>query len=115
MHTRAATATLNAWAAGPGKKGSPDPEQMIQDVLRALQPAMAAPPYGRAVCDVIVDVVKRIAAIEAARGEIARTDCSALAPAAQPYQDLIDRILYTLAGLSEADWQGLEKRLVNML
>ena len=72
-------------------------------------------PYGRAVCDVIVDLVKRITNIEAARGEIARTDRSALAPAAQPYQDLIDRILYRLAGLADADWRGLEERLKTML
>jgi len=56
-----------------------------------------------------------IAAIEAARGEIARAERWALAPAAQPYQDLIDRILYTLAGLSGPEWRGLEDRLARML
>jgi hypothetical protein len=36
-------------------------------------------------------------------------------PAAQPYQDLIDRLLYRLAGLSEAAAAALEKRLEKML
>ena len=88
---------------------------MIQEVLRTLQPSMVVPPYGQIVRDTIVELVKRIIAIEVARGEIARTDRSALASAAQPYQDLIDRILYTLAGLSEPDWRGLEERLARML
>lgn len=110
-----ALAALDAWAAGPGKKPKADPEPMIQDVLRALQPALSVPPYGQTVRDVIVELVKRIIAIEAARGEIARSERSRLAPAAQPYQDLIDRILYALAGLSEPEWRGLEERLKTML
>jgi hypothetical protein len=70
---------------------------MIQDVLRILQPTMVIPPYGQAVRDTIVELVNRITAIEAARGEIARTERSAL------------------AGLSEPDWRGLEERLTRML
>lgn len=106
---------LNVWSAGAGKKGKADPEKMIQDVLGILAPAMAVPPYGLAVQDCVIELVNRIIAIEAARGEIARTARSALAPAAQPYQDLIDRILYALAGLSEPEWRGLEERLSTML
>jgi len=60
-------------------------------------------------------LVDEITKIEAARGDIARTERSALAPEAQPYQDLIDRILYRLAGLTDAEAQGLEKRLEAML
>lgn len=110
-----ALAVLDDWAAGPGKKGKADPEQMIRDVCRILQPAMAVPPYGQAARDAIVELVKRITAIEAARGEIARTERSHLAPAAQPYQDMIDRILYALAGLTETEWRGMEERLKTML
>jgi hypothetical protein len=46
---------------------------------------------------------------------IAGTERSALAPEAQPYQDLIDRILFRLAGLTDEEVQGLEKRLEGML
>ncbi len=40
---------------------------------------------------------------------------AALAPEAQPLQDLIDRILFGMAGLTEAEAAGLESRLANML
>jgi hypothetical protein len=107
---------LDAWSAGAGRRAAPaDPERMVREALRILQPAMAVPPYGQPVRDAIVELVKRITAIEAARGEIARTDRSHLDPAAQPYQDLIDRILYALAGLSDTEWPGLEDRLAKML
>ena len=109
-------AVLDAWAASPSRTDAPtDLENMIQAVCRILQPAMAVPPYGQAVRDTIVELVRRITTIESARGEIARAARSALAPAAQPYQDVIDRILYHLAGLSEPDWRGLEDRLARML
>ena len=42
-------------------------------------------------------------------------DRGALDPRAQPFQDLIDRILYRLAGLSDAEAAGLESRLGRML
>jgi hypothetical protein len=46
---------------------------------------------------------------------IARTDRSALAPEAQPYLDLIDRILYRMAGLTDTEVQGWEMRLEKVL
>jgi len=64
--------------------------------------------------NVIVEVVNRIAAIEENRGDIARNERSALAVAAQPYQDFIDRLFFAMAGLSEAEASALEKRLARM-
>ncbi len=40
---------------------------------------------------------------------------SALDPAAQPYQDFIDRLLFALAGFTDAEARGLETRLASML
>ena len=54
-------------------------------------------------------------AIEAARGEIARAERSKLAPEAQPLQDLIDRLFYAMAGLSDIEAGRLEARLSQML
>jgi hypothetical protein len=34
---------------------------------------------------------------------------------AQAYQDLIDRLLYAMAGLTEEEARGLEERLARML
>ena len=68
-----------------------------------------------AVRDLIVELVHRITPIEAGRGDIARTDRSHLDPAAQPYQDLIDRLFYAMAGLTDDEAKGLEDRLARML
>ena len=81
----------------------------------ALQAGCAEPPFSPAVRDAIVDLVNRIIAIEGARGEIPRAARSALAPAAQPLQDFIDRLMYAMAGLSPAEAKGLEDRLMTML
>ncbi len=53
--------------------------------------------------------------IESERGEIRRVARSALDPAAQPYQDLIDRLLYAMAGLTNDEAAMLEERLAVML
>jgi len=43
-----------------------------------------------------------ISAIETERGDIARSERSALAPEAQPYQDFIERLFYVSDGNAEA-------------
>jgi hypothetical protein len=52
---------------------------------------------------------------EADRGDIARTQRSALATAAQPYQDLIDQLFFGMAGLSAEEIKALEERYAKML
>jgi hypothetical protein len=84
-------------------------------VLSALTPAFASAPFSRAVRDIIIQAVGKITDIELSRGEIARSDRSHLAPAAQPYQDLIDQLLYRMAGLAPDEITGLEQRLAHML
>jgi Putative DNA-binding domain len=44
---------------------------------------------------------------ESARGEIARADRFALAPEAKRFPDFIDRILYRMAGLTDAEARGM--------
>lgn len=85
------------------------------DTFAISAPPFANPPYPPAVQDVLVELIRRIIAIEQARGEIARTDRSALAPAAQPLQDLIDRLLHGMAGLTPAEGAALDSRLATML
>ena len=48
-------------------------------------------------------------------GTISRGDRSALWQKAQPYQDLIDKLFYRIAGLSDAESKELESRLAAML
>jgi type I restriction-modification system DNA methylase subunit len=84
-------------------------------VLDLLQPSMKDAPFSPAVRTVIIEAANRIIAIEERRGDISRAARSALAPEAQPYQDLIDRIFYAMAGLSASEAAGLEERLAQML
>lgn len=83
--------------------------------FESLREGFCMPPFGTTVRDTLVCLVLRIMKIEKARGEIARAERSALAPEAQPYQDLIDRLFYAMAGLTEDELEGLEGRLARML
>lgn len=84
-------------------------------VVEHLRPALINPPFSPAIRAVIVEAVNRITAIEANRGDIPRAARSSLDPAAQAYQDLIDRIIYSMAGLTPAESVALEARLERML
>lgn len=72
-------------------------------------------PFDPALAEVITAAVQRIEEIETERGEIARSERSALAPEAQRYQELIDRLLFAMAGLSVSDAEALVRRLQEML
>jgi len=85
------------------------------EALTLIKPQLVKPPFSPTIMACIIRLVDEIRKIETARGDIARTERSALAPEGQPYQDLIDRILYRMAGLTDAEAQGLEKRLEGML
>ena len=84
-------------------------------MFEVLRPHLAEAPFPAAVREVIVDLVRRIERIEKGRGKIARAARSALAPDAQPLQDLIDRLFYAMAGLTDDEAAGLEGRLAGML
>ncbi len=85
------------------------------EALGLMLPLVAKPPFDLAVQQTIVAAVHKIISIESDRGEIARTARSALDPAAQPYQDLIDQLFYGMAGLSSDEVKGLEERYATML
>jgi hypothetical protein len=96
--------TLNALAVGDTER-----------VFDLLQPALNVAPFSPAARAVIIEAANRIIAIEERRGDIPRAARSTLAPAAKPYQDLIDRIFYAMAGLSASEAAILEERLAQML
>lgn len=85
------------------------------NAFTAIEPQLVKAPFPSVIMTSILRLVSEIARIETARGDIPRFERSALAPEAQPYQDLIDRILYRMAGLTDAEAKGLEKRLEAML
>jgi hypothetical protein len=82
---------------------------------QALETMLNKAPIPFEVQQAAIAAVERIMAIERERGKIARTARSALDPAAQPYQDFIDRLLYRMAGLTDVEAAGLEERLAQML
>lgn len=86
----------------------------ITAALDGVQP-FAEAPFDPGIADLICHAVDRITAIETARGEISRSDRSALAPTAQPYQDFLDRLFYMLVGMTDTEAAGLEERLSRML
>ncbi|MEK6677658.1 MAG: Eco57I restriction-modification methylase domain-containing protein [Planctomycetota bacterium] len=87
-----------------------------QDEAFALvEPLLRQSPFPVTVRDCMVRLVERIIAIELKRGDIARTERSALDPKAQPLQELLDRIIFRMAGLSDAESKALEQRLAKML
>ena len=90
-------------------------EHNLAEVLQVLRPALAESPFKLAVRDTMIELVRLIVDAEQRRGEIARSERSALCAEAQPYQDLIDQLLYAMAGLSEEEARGLEERLAKML
>jgi hypothetical protein len=87
----------------------------VNEVFDLLSPHLATAPFRIATRDAIVSAVKRIIAIETERGKIARVARSALDPAAQPYQDLIDRLLFAMAGFTPEESAAVEERLKQML
>ncbi len=89
--------------------------QQWDKAFSVLEPVLTEPPFSSVVVDCLAGLTDRISTMESSRGDIARAERSALTPEAQPCQDLIDRILYRLAGLTDDEAQGLEKRLAQML
>jgi hypothetical protein len=81
--------------------------------LELLRPLLAEPPFSPAIRQVIT--VRQIMVCEADRGDIVRTERSALDPAAQLYQDLIDQLFYGMAGLTADEVKALEERYAKML
>ena len=64
---------------------------------------------------VISETAQKIIHFENARGDIPRSARSALDPKAQPYQHLIDRLFFKMAGLTESESAAIEERLTHML
>ncbi len=74
-----------------------------------------SPPFSTAIYDSIITAVKHIIKIEMERGSISRSDRSRLQSDSQNYQDFIDRVLFSMAGLSVEEVGNLENRLIQML
>jgi Eco57I restriction-modification methylase len=87
----------------------------FDEAKEAIEPLLSEPPFSQSVLECICGVSDRISKIELSRDGLARADRSSLDPIAQPMQDLLDHIMFRLAGLTDAEAEGLEQRLAKML
>ena len=87
----------------------------LQAASKLVEPMLTNPPFGTTVLDCLDLLVQKIIQIEASRGKIARAERSALDPKAQPLQELLDQMIYRMAGLTEDESKALEERLARML
>ena len=87
----------------------------VRRTFRLIATELEAAPFSLVIQNIIIQCVRRISEIERARGDISRADRSTLASEAQPYQELIDRLVYTMADLKEDEIVGLQERLEEML
>jgi hypothetical protein len=84
-------------------------------VYELLGPLIDVLPFSRVIRDVLIESVKSIVECESQRGIITRSQRSSLSEDAQDYQEMIDNVLYALAGISEREAKLLEQRLATML
>ena len=77
-------------------------------------PFLTAPPFDFAVSAALICATEKIIEIEAARSDVNKRERASLAAEAQPCQDFIDRIVFAMAGLSDSEMTGLDKRLTEM-
>ncbi|MCH7686643.1 MAG: hypothetical protein IH899_08185, partial [Planctomycetes bacterium] len=90
-------------------------ERQWSDLQRLLKPQLSSPPFPRSILTVLVRLTQEIVRCETERGDITRTERSALAAEAQSCQDVIDDILYRTAGMTNQESAALEQRLMGML
>jgi hypothetical protein len=89
-----------------------DTEAAFNRMARALDgPA----PFPKVVADILGALSDGIQRHEQQRGDITRRERARLAQPAQPIQELVDRVLFGLAGLTAAESARLEARLETML
>jgi hypothetical protein len=86
-----------------------------QGAFASIEPLTLNPPFSESLIQCMVHLVQLITDCETRRGSIMRTERSALCSEAQPIQDLLDKIIFRLAGLTDAEAEGLEQRLSTML
>jgi hypothetical protein len=87
-----------------------DPSVLIQ----ALGPALVEMPISPVVEQLLIRLSRRVREIEEKRGPVRRVDRAKLAPAAQPYQDIIDKLLFRIVGFSDREVEALAARMEQM-
>lgn len=87
----------------------------LKEAFDLLAPALESAPFSRGVSDVIVAATNQIVEFEWKRGKVSKRERAALAEESAGYQDFIDRVLFTMAGVSDVEAKQIEKRLQTMM
>jgi len=87
----------------------------LDTASRLIAPALRNGAFSDGISDAISCAVAQIIRIEEARGEISRRERAILSPDSQPYQDFIDHLLFSMAGLSRQESAELTDRLGRMM
>ncbi len=88
---------------------------LLAVAFHALAPELESAPFSRGVADAIAIATARIVEIETARGDVSKRNRAALGEESQPFQDFIDNVLFTMAGVDERGVAALDKRLAVMM
>ena len=76
---------------------------------------LCMPPFAGTTTAVLDSLAVKISTIEADRGSVSKRARASIDPEAQPYQVLIDTILFGMAGFSRAEVRGIEDRLQELV
>jgi Eco57I restriction-modification methylase len=87
----------------------------IETVLALLEPMVSVAPFSPGLRDFLGELSELIRGLEEKRGAISRRERSTLGVQAQPYQDLIDRLLFRMAEITPAEEDHIRTRLRSML
>jgi hypothetical protein len=76
---------------------------------------LAEPPLTQTTAILLDLLVCRILQVEQKRGAVSKIDRAHLAEDAQPAQDIIDRLLFSIAGFSNEETGGIEERIKELV
>ncbi len=76
---------------------------------------LTEPPFSPALFELFGACVNRIEELELARGEITRRERASLAPDADAIQTFLNEVVFEMAGVRDAERDGLRRRLLTML
>jgi hypothetical protein len=83
-------------------------------VARALDGLAEETPFSPVLEQLLITLSRRIRSEEESRTKVSRAARAHLAPTAQPFQDLVDTILFRMVGFSKGEVEGLLGRLEEM-
>ena len=80
-----------------------------------IEPLLVSSPFDPQVTGFLTEVVDELVRVEGARGPVAKRRRAAFAPEAEPLQELVDWVLFRMAGFDDDQIHHVKSRLRDML